>query len=42
MSSFFLQLGAEAITSLMFIATITLGVFVGMSIRKAKNKKEVN
>lgn len=42
MSNFFLQLGAEAVTVVMYIATITLGVFAGMAIRKAKNKKEAN
>ena len=39
MSNFFLQLCAEAVTALMYIITITLGVFAGMAIRKSKNKK---
>lgn len=39
MSNFFLQLGAEGITVLMYVAAIALGVFGGMALRKAKNKQ---
>lgn len=42
MSNFFLQLGAEAITVIMYIATITLGIFAGMFIRKWRNKNTAN
>ena len=40
MSNFFLQLGADAITVLMYIATIVIGVFAGIGLKKmATNKK---
>lgn len=39
MSNFFLQLGAESVTVLMYIATITVAVFAGMALRKMKDKK---
>lgn len=39
MSNFFLQLGAEGITVLMYIVTIVAAVFAGMGLRKIKNRR---
>ncbi len=40
MTNFFLQLGADGITAIMYIATIVIAVFIGMKLNKIVSNKK--